>query len=275
MTQTATKTIEGTVIREADSPADRPLAEQPKRVPAGRKVASDPMAILAEMVRQGNVDVDTLDKLTSVAERWRANDAKAAFAADFAEFKKEPVDIRKNASVDYGQGDKRTQYDHATLHQVCDRIIAALGRHNMAHAWRTKNESGKVIVTTVLRHTSGHEEEVTLESAPDASGGKNSIQAIGSAITYLQRYGLIAITGFAVKGQDDDGRGAGDDSEHGLPVKSRIDYGTAIDGAATEESLRDIWQKAAAACFEARDQDAHDELRAKVVARTKALKAKP
>jgi hypothetical protein len=45
-----------------------------------------------------------------------------------------------------------------------------------------------------------------LESAPDESGGKNSIQAIASAVSYLERYTLLAATGLAVKGMDNDGR---------------------------------------------------------------------
>ena len=36
------------------------------------------------------------------------------------------------------------------------------------------------------------------------SGSKNSIQAVGSTVTYLQRYTLLAVTGLAAKGQDSD-----------------------------------------------------------------------
>jgi hypothetical protein len=47
-----------------------------------------------------------------------------------------------------------------------------------------------------------------MSAPPDASGGKNTIQQIASTVTYLQRYTLLAITGVATKGQDDDARGA-------------------------------------------------------------------
>ena len=53
----------------------------------------------------------------------------------------------------------------------------------------------------------GHSESTTLQSPPDASGGKNSIQAIGSAVTYLSRYTLLAITGLATGENEDDGQG--------------------------------------------------------------------
>src|SRR5690606_35194749 len=63
-------------------------------------------------------------------------------------------------------------------------------------------------VTCVITHELGHSERTTLSAAPDESGGKNSIQAVGSTVTYLQRYTLMAATGLAAKDMDDDGRKA-------------------------------------------------------------------
>jgi hypothetical protein len=40
------------------------------------------------------------------------------------------------------------------------------------------------------------------------SGSKNAIQAIGSAVTYLQRYTLLSATGLAAKNGDNDGADA-------------------------------------------------------------------
>jgi hypothetical protein len=47
-----------------------------------------------------------------------------------------------------------------------------------------------------------------LSGEPDASGQKNKIQQVGSTVTYLQRYTLLALTGLATHDQDDDGRGS-------------------------------------------------------------------
>jgi hypothetical protein len=51
-------------------------------------------------------------------------------------------------------------------------------------------------------------ESVSLTGQPDTGPGRNAIQAIGSTITYLQRYTLMAITGTAASDQDDDGKGS-------------------------------------------------------------------
>ncbi len=44
-----------------------------------------------------------------------------------------------------------------------------------------------------------------MSASPDTSGSKNSIQAIGSTVSYLQRYTLFAILGLASTDQDNDG----------------------------------------------------------------------
>ncbi len=51
----------------------------------------------------------------------------------------------------------------------------------------------------------GHSEEVTLTANADATGAKNDIQALGSTITYLQRYTILTATGLATADMDNDG----------------------------------------------------------------------
>ena len=54
----------------------------------------------------------------------------------------------------------------------------------------------------------GHSEKATLTAGPDASGSKNSIQAIGSSVTYLKRYTFEAVTGVVTTDDDDDANSA-------------------------------------------------------------------
>jgi hypothetical protein len=69
-------------------------------------------------------------------------------------------------------------------------------------------QTDRISVTCILSHRDGHSEETTLSGPPDASGNKNAIQAIGSTLTYLQRYSLVQALGLAAA-NDDDGRAAG------------------------------------------------------------------
>ena len=53
----------------------------------------------------------------------------------------------------------------------------------------------------------GHFETTSLTAAGDQSGGKNAIQALGSTISYLERYTILALTGLSTHEMDDDAKG--------------------------------------------------------------------
>jgi hypothetical protein len=165
-------------------------------------VAVTPMQMLAMAVDRG-ADIEMLNKLMSLQERWEANEARKAFVVAMSAFKAHPPILEKNKHVKYGN----TEYDHATLDQVCGVIGKGLSEHGLSHRWETNQREHDVIeVTCVVTHQLGHSEKVTLSAKPDTSGAKNAIQAIGSAISYLQRYTLLAATGLAAQDMDDDGR---------------------------------------------------------------------
>ncbi len=79
----------------------------------------------------------------------------------------------------------------------------------MSHGWSVDQHNGEVTVTCTLTHERGHRESVSITAPPDDSGKKNAIQRIGSTVTYLERYTLLAITGLAAHEQEDDGDSAG------------------------------------------------------------------
>ena len=149
-----------------------------------------------------------IEKMMELTERHEANEARKAYTKAMAEFKADPPEILKDAHVRYENrtGDA-TEYDHATLGQVASAIGAALSKYGLSASWKT-DQNGQVIVTCTITHELGHSESTSLSAAADSSGGKNAIQAIGSTVTYLQRYTLLALTGIAAKGVDDDGKGS-------------------------------------------------------------------
>ena len=167
--------------------------------------AATPMELLRIAMSQ-NADIDKLAKLMELQERWEKNEAKKAFVRALSEFKSKPPEITKNRHVKFGS----TEFDHATLDHVTDQIGAALSEHGLSHTWSMRQENGAIYVTCTLTHKDGHSEDVTLSASADTSGSKNAIQAIGSTVTYLQRYTLLAATGLAARNTDDDGQQAGE-----------------------------------------------------------------
>jgi hypothetical protein len=71
-------------------------------------------------------------------------------------------------------------------------------------SWEThQDDKGNVGVTCHITHAQGHRESVSLKGPIDESGNKNRIQAVGSTVSYLERYTLLAALGLAT-GEDDD-----------------------------------------------------------------------
>ena len=161
-----------------------------------------PMQMLQIAVSQ-NADIDKLSKLMELEERWRASKAKEAFVRAMNAFKAEPAKVLRNKTAIIPG---KYSYTYAPLVQVVDAVCANLSKHGLSYRWETTQKDKEISVTCVLTHELGHSERVTLSAYPDDSGGKNSIQAVGSTVSYLQRYTLMAATGLAASDQDDDAK---------------------------------------------------------------------
>lgn len=159
------------------------------------------MAIISRAATDPTFDVAKLDHLLAVKERWEKEEARKAFVSALNAFKADPPEIFKNKTVSF----KDTKYKHASLDQVSISIASRLAEHNLSHRWNVEQREGQIKVTCVLMHSAGHSESVSLVAGADQSGSKNPIQSIGSTVTYLQRYSLLASTGMAVQDEDDDG----------------------------------------------------------------------
>jgi hypothetical protein len=142
-----------------------------------------------------------IEKLMALHERWDANQARKAFDEAVAAAKRAIPPITRNVA-----GHNAKKYaDFAAIAKVVDPII---GAHGLSYRFRT-TQNDRISVTCILSHKAGHAEETTLSGPADTSGNKNAIQAIGSTLTYLQRYSLVQMLGLAA-GNDDDGKAAGD-----------------------------------------------------------------
>ena len=220
--------------------------------------AVTPMDMLQMAVSQG-ADLDKLEKLMQLQERWEANEARKAFTIALSNFKATGLSVSKDKLVGYKNKDgSTTGYAHATLGNVCNTIGAELSKHGLSYRWSTEQASGKIKVTCVLMHSMGHSESVSLEAAPDDSGKKNLIQQIASTVSYLERYTLLAITGTATQEQDDDGQGygMGDVMDEG----QLCDFIAAIEAATAQGDVAKSYLKAIEIASSLGDQDAMDRL---------------
>lgn len=165
-----------------------------------------PMAMLDRAVSAGATP-ETLEKLMALQERYEANEARKAFDTAIAEAKAEIPPIVRNAT---GHNSKK-YVDFAAIAVVVDPILS---KHGLSYRFRSE-QGATINVTCILSHRAGHSEQTTLSGPADNTGNKNAVQAIGSTLTYLQRYSLVQALGLAAA-HDDDGQDAG----AGEPISS-------------------------------------------------------
>jgi hypothetical protein len=159
-----------------------------------------PMELLSHAVTNG-ASMEMIERLMALQERMDARQSRKEFDAAIAEAKAEIEPVVRNAK---GHNDKKYA-DFAAIARAVDPVISRFG---LSYRFRT-TQAERISVTCILSHKSGHSEETTLSGLPDSTGNKNAIQAIGSTLTYLQRYSLVQALGLAAA-NDDDGAGASD-----------------------------------------------------------------
>ncbi len=232
-------------------------------------VADNPMAMLAAAVAKG-VDTEQLKSLMDLQERWEKNEARKAFVAAITAFKSNPPQIVKDKLVEFHTSKGTTRYKHALSGAASEQIGAALATHGISHRWEVEQlDGGKIRVTCILTHALGHSEKASLSASPDDSGGKNSIQAVGSTVSYLQRYTLFAATGLVPKDADDDATGG--HATTAMDERRKTELLEGVESARDRKAVEALWQAAASECFKIGDREAHDEIRAAVAAKVKAF----
>lgn len=245
-----------------EAPQQGAVATQQEHVPA-----NSPMGMMLAAMQQG-ATLEQVEKMMDLQERWEHREAEKAFNDALAAFKSEAVEIIKRRTVDFTSQKGRTHYKHAELSDVVEAVGPALSKHGFAWSWKTEQANGTIRVTCILKHRQGHSDSVALEASPDQSGNKNSIQAIASTVTYLQRHTLKAITGVSEKGDDDDGRGL---SQGDLAIVA--DWVAAAEGAATVEELNQLWKDGMEELSKTDSLQAYEQFKAAALAAKKRLEA--
>lgn len=91
----------------------------------------------------------------------------------------------------------KTKY--ANLSAVLEAVMPALSKHGLALIQSASYDDDGVAVETIIAHTGGGMMTTTLRAKPQNA----TPQGVGSVVTYLRRYSVMAVT--AVAPEDDDG----------------------------------------------------------------------
>lgn len=166
---------------------------------AVQTVDTSPQTFITQAIEKG-LSIEHLDKLLTLQQRWNADKAREAFFVAFNMFQSMVPVIEKKKKVAFNT----TNYKYADLAEISETIKETAKECGFSYRWKFSEEGTKITCTCIVSHIQGHSEESSMTAEKDTSGNKNSIQAIGSARTYLQRYTLIAGLGLTTADEDND-----------------------------------------------------------------------
>jgi hypothetical protein len=191
----------------ADEPQVPEVVTEPQ-LPAVVEEAGTPAALL-QMAVAKDLDLEKLERLMALQERWNADQARKAFYHAMTEFQGMMSTLEKDAEVKYtGKGGQVTHYKHSSLGAIADEIRGPCQACGLSYRFEyaPAAQQGYTTVSCVVTHIAGHSERTSLDVPGDMSGGKNAIQALGSSLTYAHRYTVLPAFGLVTGIEDTDGR---------------------------------------------------------------------
>lgn len=155
-----------------------------------------PMNLIDKAVTNG-ADLANIEKLMELQDKWESKQAKKSFYEALAKFQKECPTLTKTK--------KGHNYMYAPLGDIVAQIKDVLFNNGLSFRFEQNHNDG-ITVTCIVSHLDGHSEKTTMTALADKSGSKNDVQAIGSTVTYLQRYTLIGALGISTADEGMDAR---------------------------------------------------------------------
>jgi hypothetical protein len=177
---------------------------------------TDPVSlVLAAVIRASsdpNVDVSKMRELMGLQKELLSMNAEAEFNQAFHRLQLPRV--TKSGEVEYKnkQGVMEKAFSFAKWEDIDAAIRPLLHAEGFVLSYDTApraGDGGGVIVTGTLRHVAGHSKTASIPVPLDVSGGKNSNQGYGSALSYGKRYTTTALLNLVFEGEDDDAVAAG------------------------------------------------------------------
>lgn len=189
-------------------------------LPADQNAAM--LAIISRAASDPSVDTAKMRELLDMKERIDAETARRAFTEALHGFQSECPQIHRSGGI-VVNNQLRSRY--APFEETMKVVQPVMQKYGFSATFDTDTDERGVIcsVTCTLSHIGGHSVPSKFPVMPDSSGSKNSIQAIGSALSYGKRYSLGAVLGLVFTNEDDDGRATSaiNDAKNAVAIKPK------------------------------------------------------
>jgi len=169
---------------------------EPANLPAQNTQPSQ----LIQLAIQSNADVDKLERLLDMQERWEKRESEKAFNVAMSKFQSECPRIVKTKQA-HG-------YKYAPLGDIQAQIKDKASECGISWRWETKDQTkDQVTVSCIITHIYGFSRSTdAIAFIEEPNKMQSRTQMVGVATTYAQRYSLIGALGLSTADEDMDGR---------------------------------------------------------------------
>lgn len=163
------------------------------------------LAIVARAAADPACDIEKMKALREMYAEERAHQARIEFAADFSLLAGHIPNISK-------RGEQRNKgelmFKYTRWDDVMKALTPLLEEYGFSLTFESAprpGEGGGLTITGCLLHRAGHQKQASIGLPLDTGPGRSNLQAIGSTISYGQKYVAKMLLNLVFGGDDNDG----------------------------------------------------------------------
>ncbi len=169
------------------------------------KQENTPSTLIEQALAKGS-DIDVMERLFTLQERWEANQAKKAFDKAMADFQGECPIIEKKTKV--FDRDGKLLYSYAKIESIVEQVGPFLTKSGLSYIFKPKEtKDGEVTTICIAKHVDGHSEESEMSiKKGQGTSIQSSSQAVGGDVTFSKRYAFCNVFGIMTGDEDNDAK---------------------------------------------------------------------
>lgn len=161
------------------------------------------LAVIERAATNPDVDIAKMQQLLDMQERIMAKQAEIDFNQAMARLQPRLPTITRRHSAKGKEG--KAMWDYARYEDIDREVRPFYTAEGFSISYNSAKDGSDVVYYGTLAHQGGHSKTASMILPADATGSKNSIQAIGSTVSYARRYLISMLLNIVLAEEDDDG----------------------------------------------------------------------
>jgi hypothetical protein len=167
---------------------------------------SSPESLLKLAIEKG-ADLDKLERLIELKERWEKQEAEKAFNLAMANFQKQCPIVKKSDIVKDKNGKER--YRFANIGDIINQVGKIISDNELFYDFKTEEVDGFMKVICTVTHSKGHSKATDFKVPIGKEEYMTDVQKYGARLTFAKRYSFCNVFGITTADEDNDAQTTG------------------------------------------------------------------